>query len=89
MIRKEDRKMADSVSKVIELVGASTESGEKAATSAVETDAKPLRRLRGPQIVELDMHLEEGKALAYRCGMCYTRQPALHVSLSRSESLTP
>jgi len=58
--------MADSVYKVIELVGTSTESWEKAATTAVETAAKTLRGLRVAQVVELDMHLEEGKVLAYR-----------------------
>ena len=58
--------MADGVYKVIELVGTSTESWEKAATIAVETAAKSLRGLRIAQIVELDMHLEEGKVLAYR-----------------------
>lgn len=58
--------MADSVYKVIELVGTSTESWEKAATTAVETAAKSLRGLRKAEIVELDMHLEEGKIVAYR-----------------------
>ena len=58
--------MADSVYKVIELVGTSTESWEKAATTAVETAAKTLRGLRVAEVVELDMHLEEGKVLAYR-----------------------
>jgi len=65
-IRKEDEKMADSVYKVIELVGTSTESWEKAATTAVEMAAKSLRGLRIAEIVELDMQLEEGKVLAYR-----------------------
>jgi flavin-binding protein dodecin len=63
--QKED-KMTDSVYKVIELVGTSTESWEKAATSAVELAAKSLRDLRVAEIVELDMQLEEGKVLAYR-----------------------
>ena len=58
--------MADSVYKVIELVGTSTESWEKAAKTAVETAAKTLRGLRVAQVVELDMHLDEGKVLAYR-----------------------
>jgi hypothetical protein len=58
--------MADSVYKVIELVGTSTESWEKAATTAVETAAKTLRGLRVAEVVELDMHLDEGKVLAYR-----------------------
>lgn len=58
--------MADSVYKVITLIGTSTESWEKAATNAVEMAAKSLRGLRKAEVVELDMHLEDGKILAYR-----------------------
>jgi len=58
--------MAESVYKVIELVGTSTESWEKAAAAAVETAAKSLRDLRIAEVVELDMQLEEGKVRAYR-----------------------
>ncbi len=58
--------MADSVYKVIELVGTSTESWEKAATTAVETAAKSLRDLRVAEVVELDMQLDNGKVVAYR-----------------------
>lgn len=58
--------MVDSVYKVITLIGTSTESWEKAATNAVEMAAKSLRGLRKAEVVELDMHLEEGKILAYR-----------------------
>ena len=58
--------MAESVYKIIELVGSSTESWEKAAKAAVETAAKSLRDLRVAEIAELDMHLENGKVLAYR-----------------------
>ena len=58
--------MADSVYKVIELIGTSTQSWEKAAASAVETAAKSLRDLRVAEIVELDMQLENGKVRAYR-----------------------
>ncbi len=58
--------MAESVYKVIELVGTSTESWEKAATSAVETAAKSLRDLRIAEIVELDMQIDNGKVVAYR-----------------------
>ena len=54
------------VYKVIELVGTSTESWEKAAVTAVEKAAKSLRDLRIAEIVELDMHLEDGKVKAYR-----------------------
>lgn len=58
--------MAESVYKIIELVGTSTESWEKAAATAVETAAKTLRDLRIAEIVQLDMQLEGGKVLAYR-----------------------
>lgn len=58
--------MAESVYKVIELIGSSTESWEKAAKTAVETASKSLRDLRVAEIVELDMQLEDGKVLAYR-----------------------
>ncbi len=58
--------MAESVYKVVELVGTSTESWEKAAKTAVETAAKSLRDLRVAEVVELDMQLEDGKVLAYR-----------------------
>ena len=58
--------MSESVYKVIELIGTSTESWEKAATMAVEAAAKSLRDLRIAEIVELDMQLEDGKVMAYR-----------------------
>jgi flavin-binding protein dodecin len=58
--------MADSVYKVIELVGTSSESWEKAATMAVETAAKSLRDLRIAEVVQLDMQLDNGKVIAYR-----------------------
>ena len=61
--------MAESVYKVIELVGTSTESWEKAAAAAVETAAKSLRDLRIAEVVQLDMQLEGGKVLAYRAKM--------------------
>ena len=58
--------MAESVYKVIELVGTSTESWEKAAAAAVERAAQSLRELRIAEVVQLDMQLDEGKVLAYR-----------------------
>ena len=58
--------MAESVYKVIELVGTSTESWEKAAAAAVDMAAKSLRDLRIAEVVELDMQLEDGKIRAYR-----------------------
>ena len=58
--------MADSVYKIIELVGTSTESWEKAAALAVERAAKSLRELRVAEVVELDMVIDDGKVTAYR-----------------------
>jgi flavin-binding protein dodecin len=58
--------MADSVYKVIELVGTSSESWEKAAANAVETAAKSLRDLRIAEVVTLDLQIEDAKVVAYR-----------------------
>ena len=58
--------MAESVYKVIELVGTSSESWEKAATAAVEMASQSLRDLRIAEVVEFDMRLEDGKVKAYR-----------------------
>lgn len=58
--------MAESVYKVIELVGTSTESWEKAAAAAVQRAGKSLRELRIAEVAELDMQISEGKVAAYR-----------------------
>jgi len=58
--------MSESVYKVIELVGTSTESWEKAAAAAVTTASKSLKDLRIAEVVELDMQIEDGKIRAYR-----------------------
>ena len=58
--------MTESVYKVIELVGTSPESWEKAAAAAVDIAALSLQDLRVAEIVELDMQLEDGKVIAYR-----------------------
>ena len=58
--------MADSVYKVIELVGTSTESWEKAARTAVERASQSLRDLRIAEVAELDMQIENGQVKAYR-----------------------
>lgn len=55
-----------SVYKVIELVGTSTESWEKAAETAIEVASKSLRDLRIVEVVKMDMQLENGKVKAYR-----------------------
>jgi hypothetical protein len=58
--------MAESVYKIIELVGTSTESWKKAAAAAVEQAAKSLRNLRIAEVAKLDMKVEDGKVVAYR-----------------------
>jgi flavin-binding protein dodecin len=58
--------MADSVYKVIELVGTSSESWEKAAQAAVERASQSLRDLRIAEVVEQDLVVDEGKVTAYR-----------------------
>jgi flavin-binding protein dodecin len=58
--------MAESVYKVIELIGTSTESWEKAAAAAVARASKSLRELRVGEVKELDLVVENGKVTAYR-----------------------
>jgi len=58
--------MADSVYKVIELVGSSNESWEKAASAAVAQAAGSLRDLRVAEVSELDLQLDNGQVLAFR-----------------------
>jgi dodecin len=58
--------MAESVYKVIELVGTSTESWEKAAHAAVTRAAANLRNLRIAEVSELDMQLDDGQVVSYR-----------------------
>jgi dodecin len=58
--------MAESVYKIIELVGTSSESWEKAAAVAVQRASKTLRDLRIAEVLELDMQVQNGKVTAYR-----------------------
>lgn len=58
--------MSESVYKVIELVGTSPDSWEKAAKAAVDRAAKTLRDLRVAEISQLDMQLNDGKVEVYR-----------------------
>jgi dodecin len=64
--RKQEEAMPDSVYKIIELVGTSTESWEKAAKAAVERASKSLRDLRIAEVSQLDMHISNGKVESYR-----------------------
>jgi flavin-binding protein dodecin len=58
--------MADSVYRVTELVGTSTESWEAAALAAIETASGSLRDLRVAEVVKLDLTVEEGKVARFR-----------------------
>ncbi|MBU4490641.1 MAG: dodecin family protein [Actinobacteria bacterium] len=58
--------MADSVYKIIELVGSSPDSWEDAAKSAVEKAGESLRDLRIAEVTQMDMKMESGKVTAYR-----------------------
>ncbi len=58
--------MTESVYKVIELVGTSTESWEKAASAAVSRASESLRDLRIAEVADLDMQIEDGRVSAYR-----------------------
>ena len=65
-LRGKENAMADSVYKIIELVGTSTESWEKAAKAAVDRASKSLRDLRIAEVAQLDMQMKDGKVDAYR-----------------------
>jgi flavin-binding protein dodecin len=58
--------MAESVYRVTELVGVSSESWEAAARNAIETAAKTLRDLRVAEVVRLDVTIDDGKVASYR-----------------------
>ena len=60
------RTMSESVYKIVELVGTSTESWEKAAAAAIELAGKSLRDLRIAEVSSLDMQLKDGQVEAYR-----------------------
>jgi dodecin len=58
--------MSESVYKIIEIVGTSSESWERAASAAVERASKTLRDLRVAEVSQLDLQLKDGKVEAYR-----------------------
>ncbi len=58
--------MAESVYKVIELVGTSNSSWEKAVSAAVKMASQSLRDLRVAEVSDLDVHIIDGKIVAYR-----------------------
>ena len=58
--------MPESVYKIVELVGTSSESWEKAAATAVSQAGKSLRDLRVAEVSQLDLALKDGKVKSYR-----------------------
>jgi flavin-binding protein dodecin len=64
--KQTEMNMAENVYKVIELIGTSTVSWEKAAAAAIARAGKTLRDLRVAEVVELDIQLKDGKVEAYR-----------------------
>jgi flavin-binding protein dodecin len=58
--------MAESVYKVVEIIGTSSVSWEKAAEAAIKTASKSLKDLRIAEVVELDLQIEDGKVVNYR-----------------------
>lgn len=62
--------MSESTYKVVELIGTSKDSWEKAAKNAVETASKTLRDLRVAEVKDLDLKIEDGKIAAFRVRLC-------------------
>jgi flavin-binding protein dodecin len=58
--------MSESVYKIIEIIGTSTDSWEKAAKAAVERASKTVRDLRAAEVVQQDLVIEDGKVTAFR-----------------------
>jgi flavin-binding protein dodecin len=65
LFQRKEIKM-ESTYKVIQLIGSSSESWEKAASNAIEKAAKSLRDLRIAEVVEMDLQIDDGKVVAYR-----------------------
>jgi flavin-binding protein dodecin len=65
-IQQKEDSMPESVYKVIELVGTSTESWEAAAKAAIKKASESLRDLRIAEVKELDMQIDDGEIVAYR-----------------------
>lgn len=72
--------MAEHLYKVVEIIGTSSESFEKAASSAVEAAGKHLKDLRIAEVVALDLQVAEGKVVAYRTKLklSFKYHPEMH-----------
>ena len=78
--------MAESVYTVVELIGTSSQSWEKAAAAAVAQASRSLRDLRVAEVVELDMTLENGKVAAYRAKIkvSFKYEPSVSATAKKS-----
>jgi dodecin len=65
-LKRKESIMADSVYKIIELVGSSSESWEKAAATAIAKASETLRELRIAEVISMDMTIKDGKVESYR-----------------------
>jgi len=65
-MNEEEETMAESVYKIVELVGTSSESWEKAAAAAVQRAGQSLRDLRIAEVATLDMQIKEGQVQTFR-----------------------
>jgi flavin-binding protein dodecin len=76
--------MSEHMYKVIELVGTSPDSWERAAAAAVEEAAKHLKDLRIGEVTDLDMQIADGKVIAYRAKVkvSFKYHPEMHGSLA-------
>jgi flavin-binding protein dodecin len=64
--QRKELEMAESVYKVIELVGTSSESWEKAAEAAIKMASRSLDDLRIAEIIQMDMQIDNGQIVSYR-----------------------
>ena len=100
LFQQEEIKM-ESTYKVIQLIGSSSESWEKAASNAIKKAAKSLRDLRIAEVVEMDLQIEDDKVVAYRTklkisfkfedwtGIPGFIQPPVGIKIYPATSLTP
>jgi dodecin len=65
-LKRKESIMADSVYKIIELVGSSSESWEKAAATAIAKASETLRELRIAEVISMDLTIKDGKVESYR-----------------------
>jgi flavin-binding protein dodecin len=88
LFKGKEKHMADSVYRVTELIGTSTQSWESAARTAVETAARSLRDLRVAEVVEQDLTIENGKVTTYRVKLNVSFKYVPEASAGRAKTTT-